>query len=391
MAIFGRRRPVPTVFPSGNIDQLPIELDISKRKIYALGKVGVGVVVFVAALVMRSQFATYGDLGDAMNLFYQYAPIVAMVIGAVFAGNGVLEFTGKRVAIIDKDTVTVSGKSLLGSENWTEALSAYSGVRWRTMIVYRNSSSSNRNSEPYVYQILELKHNDAARNVTLYVTRLRDHDARAKWEHFAKLFNIPAIDERDGQSRVRAADDVDKSIKELAQEGKVESDWETNTALPNDILMTNEQPSDGSADTILITLLAKRGPIWLYGAIFGIGALIAVGTLLDAQLFGTLAGIALCAGVGWMWKSETNKPRTVRITRSSIEIHQPMRGSGPKKVVIEHSEIESIYLKTVENAPFLGKEIVIATDNGDTHFGTGISRQGHDWLKRLLVSAIAEA
>jgi len=350
MARIDKRRSLPTVRQMGNLDTLPIELDISASKTRAVVRIAVGVAVSIASQMLPSSFAAAGA-SAAIDLIYQYAPLVGLIIGVFFIGQGVLEFTSKSMVVIENGVVNFAKKGLLGSITWSEPLTAFDGVRWRKMVMSNQSSS--HTSQTITYQILELKHPKADRSIPLFITRNNADNPRAKWEHFAKLFALPAIDARDGQTRVRAAEDVDKSIRELATEGKLASDWDDTAAPPAGLAMAQE--SDDGADTILVTVLAKRAPVWLYGGALAIAALIFMSSLFSFQLFGLLIGAALGAAVVWMWKAETAKPRTIRITRSDIVFNQPMRGSGAKQHRFAHGDIEGVFIKAREDAGFFGK------------------------------------
>jgi len=429
--LFGGRQRIPTVRPRGDTDRLPMELDISSSLGAAIPRIIVGAIFAVLGFNYIGGFAEPGQFGSVIGLAFQFAPIIIMVAGLGLFARGVIMLADRRTARIEDGQVTVSGKSLLGSENWSEPLSAYDGVRWREIVVQRRtglSSGSSSSNRPSVYQVLDLKHPDPARCVPLYVTRLKagahqklEHltellqtaakdgarpnlgdfekldelpatdRTRQKWEHFARLLGVPAIDTRGGEPQVRAAADVDKSIRELADEGKVQAEWAARPP-PAGLEVVHEGDADApDSQEILVTIRAKKHPVWIYGGLLAFGAFLVIVGAADLAFLPVIFGGGLGAGVVWHWKSEERNPRTIRITRTQLLIDTPSPGNKTGHDVIDHRAIESVEVSGKHDRTVIGSQLVIATDREDYKAGAGLSKDGMAWLRDLILSAVAKA
>lgn len=393
--IIGKKPSIITTRIRGNTDQLPMELDISTSLLAALPNVAVGVIFAALGFNLYGNVPASTEFGSVIAFVFQAMPIVFIVAGLAVLVRGVAGLTDRRIVRIDDHGVTVSAKSLFRSQNWSEPLDAFDGVRWRQIVVRvhgNRGSSSSTIRPPRVYYVLDLKHPDAARCIPLHVTRL-DGAIRPKWEHLAKLLNVPAIDERGGETRVRAAEDVDKSIRELTEEGKLEVEWDDRPPPAGLDLAHEGDAADTDSQVIVVTILARRFPLWLYGAVLVPGAFMLVAGALDLALFPVLFGGGLGAAVIWHWKYEARNPRTVRITRSGVDLETPNPGNPPKRGSVRHSAIESVDIRKQDgdSRGFLGAQLVIVSDQGEHKTGAGLSREGLVWLRDLILAAVAKA
>jgi len=408
-----------------------MELDISFSLWAAIPRIIGGAVFAVFGFNYIGGFAPPGQFGSIIELAFQFAPIIFLVAGLPVFARGVIMLADRRTAHFENGRVTVTGKSLLGSENWSEPFTAYEGVRWREIVAQRRTGSSSGSStshRPSVYQVLDLKHPDPARCLPLYVTRLkagahqklehlgklldtaskdgtrpksedfeklRDLPAtdgtRQKWKHFAKLLDVPAIDARGGKQQVRAAADVDKSIRELADEGKVRAEWDGRPP-PSGLEVAHEGDADTpDSQTILVTIRAKKHPLWLYGALLALAAFLVIVGAADLAFLPVIFGGGLGAGVTWHWKSEERNPRTIRITRTQLLLDTPSPGNATAHDVIDHRAIESVEVSSQHDRTVIGSQLVIATDREEYKAGAGLSKNGLAWLRDLILSAVAKA
>ncbi len=110
---------------------------------------------------------------------------------------------GERGTIeIQRDLVRVTG--LFGEHQWEEPVSAFKGVLRRTGGKAR----------------LELVHPDSGKTLWLYQADT-DEGIRKVWLDAARALDLPALDETTDGIVTHAPEDLDKSIPELAAEGKV--------------------------------------------------------------------------------------------------------------------------------------------------------------------------
>jgi len=379
--------------PRGDTSRLPIELDISTSAWVALPKAITGAVIGVLGLMLYGRLPAQTAFGEPVATLFRFAPLVLAIAGALYFVRGAVRLADRRSVRIADGQVTVTGKSLFGSEDWTEPLSAFEGVRWREIVVYRRTGPSTDRPEsrrPRVYQVLDLKHPDPARCVPLHVTRLNELP-RAEWEHLAKLLGVPAIDATGAETQVRAAEDVDKSVKELAHEGKIEADWQERPAPPGLEVVHEGDATAPAGQAIHVTIRAPRFPLWLFGALLAFGTFLCIVGLSDLAFMPILFGGALVTAVVWFWRYEQRNPRSVRITRTAVELHTPTPGNAPTHVTVPHGDIEGVNISSRKDKQSFGKQLRIVTDRDEHVTGSGLSDDALAWLRDLVVSAVAKA
>lgn len=108
-------------------------------------------------------------------------------------------------------------------KSWTEPLANYDGVLWHEETVSRHHRSGGKRRRNSVFQIIELRHNNNhARNLILY-NAVETKGVRALWEQSARDFNLPALRNMgDGKILRREPEDLDKSLRQLGREGKLD-------------------------------------------------------------------------------------------------------------------------------------------------------------------------
>jgi hypothetical protein len=408
-----------------------MELNISTSLRAAVPRIVVGAVFAVLGFNYIGSAADQGQFGSIIELAFQAGPIIIMIAGLGLFARGAIMLADRRTARFEGGQVTVTGRSFLRSESWSEALSAYEGVRWREIVVRRWTGLSNNtssNNRPSVYQVLELQHPDPARCIPLYVTRLRagahqklenlakllkrsakdgshpkfedfekldglpaEDRVRQNWEHFSKLLGVPTIDTRGEKQQVRAAADVDKSIRELADEGKIHAEWDGRPPPAGLEVIDEGDADDPDAQAILVTIRAKKYPVWVYGAILAFCGFFFIMGVVDLALIAVLFGGGIGAGVIWHWKSEERNPRTIRITRTQLLIDTTNPGNATQHDVIDHRAIESVKVSGQYDRTVMGSQLAIATDQEEYKVGAGLSKDGLAWLRDLILSAVAKA
>lgn len=432
MNIFGGNPAVVNTRTRGETSALPMQLQITTSRLRAVGKLGIGLLLAVVGLISIAVFAVVAgqtQQGLLIELALRFGPILITVLGVVIMVQGANGFSYRRTVNFKDGEVSVAGKSLLRRENWSEPLSAFEGVRWREITVHvrtqMSGNSSSQRRRPSVYQVLDLQHCDEKRCIPLHVTKMEvgserifrkmsemidlkegsrgklggiadridslREGTRSKWEYFAKLLNVPAIDAREGQQQVRAAADIDKSIKELADEGKITAEWD-NRAAPAGLDVTYQGDADNpDAQIIQVTIAAKKFPVWVYGAILaGCGFFFLVGVF-DLSFIAIIFGGLVGGGVIWHWKSEGKNPRSVRITRSQVIIKTPNPGVATVNHAIDHAAIESVVITGRRDRYVIGAQLLISTDREEYKVASGVSKDGLGWLRDLILSAVAKA
>ena len=381
--IFRSRDDFLKVRTDGDRTRLPMELDISPSKSSAIDRILFGCVFAgVALVVYLGGGSNSGGLGGSL---YSLISLVLVAAGVVQIARVAMTYSHRRRLTVADGTVQVQGGSLLGREYWSEPLSSYHGVRWREFVVRnRNASSSSASQRAKHYQYVDLAHPDASKSVPLFVT-IRNGVTRAEWEGLSKLLGVPAIDARGGETQIRAAEDVDKSIRELANEGKIAAEW-SGEAAPRELLVDY-----GDGDKIIVTITARRLPVWLYTFFFVFGGFMLFLGVKDVALLPLLFGAAVAGGGVWYWRFDGTNPRQIIVTRDEVSIINPSPIAGEPPESVAHSAIEAVRIVKDEKNKMLGEQLCLATDSNEVKSGHGISKDALEWLRKLIVSAIASA
>ena len=334
---------------------------------------------------------------------------------------------------IGADSVTAEGTG----GTWTEPLSAYRGVRWRRERLQSrsNSSSGGRSRQMAEYlQLIELVHDDPARTVPLLTRRTgrvntsealslvadaftagdADKDAiaaraesladdargaelRGIWEGIARDLGVPAIDARDGAEVVRDAEDVDSSISELAQMGKISGEWDGAPPPKQLELIQSGDPDNPASQEMTVVVRAPRLPII---AIFGgIGALTFVLGLVQFELGLMVFGAAFVGAAWFMYWIETNRPPKIHLTRTHLRYERPNQErrnfdiplAAIETIAVVRNQSRGSGAGTALGDWLSGGAVMIATDDRDHRIGEGLDAEALEWLRRFLVSAVANA
>lgn len=416
-----RRALSDNVFLTSPQGQLPLTLEVLPMA-HRAG--------YILAVILA--FAGIG-VASANDPPFNAVGYIAVLAGVVIGLRAWRAGRRKLSVRIDGETVQVTG-----SETWSEPLSAYRGVRWQRYAVRNRSNDSGRDRPRHVH-VIDLAHEDDDRSVPLFrestgrlglvqifaalrdsarvaasgderdaatlegrtdaiLAGLKGNDPRGHWEGYARLFDLPAIDARDGAEEVRAAADLDKSLKDRAAEGQVEADLAPGDA-PAELEITHEgEPDKPETHAIHIVLNAPSMPIWVFWAFGGAGALFFVQGLFTLSFGGIVFGL-LFAGIGYgIYQLEMRNPRSIDITREEIAYTVP--NVEQRGFTLALSEIESVTLRDTGSTPSAnssrtfslgGKELLISTDAAEERLGGGLSEESLNWLRRYLVSAIAHA
>lgn len=432
MNLFGGNPAVVNTRTQGDTHALPMTLQITTSRLSAISKLGMGLLTAVVGFISMAVFAVLAgqsQQGLLIELAFRFGPILITALGVVVFVQGVNGFRYRRTVTVKDGQVSVVGKSLFKRENWSEPLSAFEGVRWREITVHvrvqMSGNTSARHRRPSVYQVLDLQHRDEKRCIPLHVTKMDvgserifqkmsemidlkegsrsklggiadridslQEGTRSKWENFAQLLDVPSIDAREGNQTIRAAADIDKSVKELAVEGKITAEWDDRPP-PSGLEVAYEGDDDTPEEqTILVTIRSKKFPVWIYGAILAFCGFFFLLGVFDLSFIGILFGGLVGGGVIWHWRSEERNPRTVRITRSQLIIDTPNPGNATANDVIDHQSIESVIISARYDRYAIGAQLLISTDREEFKIASGVSKDGLGWLRDLILSAVAKA
>ncbi len=375
---------LPAAFPRETFESLPVTVDLSPSRAVAVGRLLIAAFAFFAAWMIRAETgppaagtsATVALIVNGIPLAFATGGVLAVAVAAI-------AFLSRRDARFDGSAVRVTGRTPFGREEWSAPLSAFEGVAWRVIRQRR------RRGPPRVWQIIELVHPDPARTLPLYVRRSRD-DARAEWESIARTLDVPAIDARRGAPHARAPEDLDKTVRELAAEGRAGPVWQPGSEPPPGLSWQNEgDPSEGT-EALVVRLDARRFPLWLYLLPAAIGAVAIYDGIADDELFAVPIGLALIAAPALYWLAEPTRPRALRVTREDIRLADPMplcRDAGPLRL----DSIEEIRVAQPRSRLAGAPALLIASDAGEIRTGHGLDAEALEWLRGYLTAAVVEA
>lgn len=423
---------------TGEGDALPLEFEVSaSSKMNVLTLITVFILILVAFNI-NDMLPAYllQALEDKGMPSRTLLPVGFVVLALYLFVKSIFGGMGQRKKIqIDGTTVHVQSSSMLGKREWSEPLNSYSGVRWTRFAIHENRRTETARVSTRYRHVIELVHADTAKIVPLFLretgradslatlalvrkafsskelseegrkdleeeaARLgRQADAgnpREHWERFSALLNLPAIDARDGAEAVRAAEDVNKSIKELASEGKLDVGWEN--ASPPACLQLKPLGDAGKPETQQLQILIRSGntPGFLLSVFSGIAALLLIAGLLSMQ-FGAIVGGLLFGGIVYGIKYlERRNPRSLTVTGGELRYDDPMVSS--RNFTMPLDAIESIEVRdrdtrsidSVKTPKLLGKKLLISSDEKEKAVAGGTPEDGLVWLRGYLLNAVA--
>ncbi|RYH06338.1 hypothetical protein [Tropicimonas sp. IMCC6043] len=356
--------------------------------------------------------------------------LIVMALGVIVGLRGLFAKSAARVfEVTDKEVRQTSGRG----SGWSEPLSNFRGVRWRRRIT----------AEDKPRHVLELVHSDPSRIVPLFarasgranrldslrlarevfssakagetdtsrfqgeasrlVRQATGDDVRDVWEGLAALLGVPAIDSRGGEEESRAVADLDKSIADLASEGRVSRDWDDRP--PPQTLHVERVTGEEGAEALRIEILASEHPWAIKPISYGVGGLCIVTGLYTFQFGAVLAG-AIFIGIPFAlnWMDEKSR-RTITITRKKLSYTNPAKqGTRRKDFSVALSDIERIHIqdaldrdthgtlnRVLNRGQFGNKNLIISSDQRERQIGYGLDDNALEWLRAYIVAAIANA
>jgi len=168
--------------------------------------------------------------------------LLVMAVGAalVLIVEIIMRRRGRRaVATTTVDRTGVQKTSL--EDSWIEALSAYEGVLWHEELV--STAQTGGGSRTTRYRILDLKHRTKPERTVRLLYHPGETGVRAAWEAAAGALGLPALRQLDdGQTIRREAADLDKNLRQMVEEGRVEAARPASTLPPEGITWSPNEP-----------------------------------------------------------------------------------------------------------------------------------------------------
>ncbi len=297
------------------------------------------------------------------------------------------KFTKRQSIEIDRDFVKVTEKGLFAT-NWKEPLSAFLGVVGGT--VQESRVACGPEGRTITVHVLNLVHPDRTKNVRLYKAG-EDEEIRALWKEAARALDLPALDERADGIVTRTPEDLDKSLIDLAAEGKISADFDGKAPPPQGV---NWEHTQGEL-RVSLSLQANsygKNVLILVGGAFALAMLLvslgtfAIGVLyLFFGLFGVIYGSSLLVD-GIFTRKIVISPKEIRYFRGT-----PFGTFAHKAIPLDELRVvgRNIGVLSVRPRPS-HDELVIKSDTK----WIIVSRLGDKqmrWLQQIILAAIIEA
>ncbi len=312
-----------------------------------------------------------------------FAPALIFVALFPLIGIGMIAWSlytllSKREAIFGRDGVEVVGRSPFGREKWWQAYSGFKGVLHREHTVSRKNSTT-------TYQIIELLHDEPDKTLPLLVeaSKAMPRDA---WERYAKWLDLPALEDSADGLITRDHADLDKSVRELAAEGKIAPRLEAVGPPPKGLRVARE--SAGGEDRLRVTLTAGRVPAWFIVLFCSVPAVVLVVGIMQSLVMAAF-GLLFIGAAAWMFLHDRRNPREILISRARLSVTDAWQKRPAEELSFALDEIESLAIRRARSN--IGKDIVIAGDRTQVQIGGGLSQEALGWLKDYLTAAVATA
>lgn len=279
-------------------------------------------------------------------------------------------------------TVDASGvQRTRGKDRWTEPLDAYEGVLWREEI--RRSSNSSGGSSSYRVYFLDLKHARNPERTVPLLFRRKEEGLRGCWEGAAAALNLPALRELDnGEVIRREAADVDKSLRQLAREGRREVPEDSFTLPPADVTWQAEAPLTA---TVRPPEIVRRGMLYISFIFPVLGAIVALVEWTPWPLLTLLVPPA-----AYIWREHANY--LVELVDGRLRIVSRLGSIGLARTTFPVDDVEVV---RKEKRGKLGSAMdlttVIVESDRETRKVSGLSSESADWLYRFIHVLVVEA
>lgn len=350
---------------------------LTRRGSKALGIILIGFAAIWGGFPTVMLLKSLHEIGQKPELL---ATLLFPVLGTALALYGLHTLLWRKAITIDKYFVSVEESGLRGARQWQEMLQSYRGVKSRTRRVRTKNSS-------YTLYIIELLHEDDDKTIRLYTSR-SERNWRGKWEAYARWLKLPALEEGLQGLVARDVEDLDKSVAELIDEGKVEVDYEVlkqkaeGLAVDiegDDLVVTRTGPQNG----LLVSLLMLAFPlIFVYigfffddiplafGLIFGFAGLFFEALFIAAVVWDRISRHRLRIG-----------PKTLRVCTIG-----PKGETKGKTMPVAAVETVQVARRERQSAA----QVMISSDRKKLRFGNGLPQASLEFAANAVLAKIAK-
>ncbi len=355
-----------------DLDSLPAEKEIKGTKTLGCFMVGFATLWggIPTAVLIGSLFS--GKFEPAMLMI-----LIFTVVGAVLFLVGLNQFFIKGTIKIGAEEISYFRKTLFKRAEWTEPVSSYKGVLYRS-----EYHSGGKNHSSYTLYIVELLHEEKEKTVQLFSSR-SDGEVRKYWEDGARMLGKPAL-EKDGSGFIeRDVEDLDKSVKELVQEKKIKVDFDPRSTPPDGLSV---EVKDG-----LMCITLSTSPVPPVAALFMLAfpcVFIYIGFFMKEPpiIFGII-GILFLLIFGGVVVGSHFVRRQLQLSSSYVRSVLLTPWGGKMAVQLSADEIEQVTVK--ESSQTTRKEVSVKSDTGEITLGQSLKPEAQEWLKNCILAVIS--
>lgn len=329
--------------------------------------------------------------GKAEDVIYQpfmnptFFDLVIILVGAGIVLSLFLSYIRYKKIFFDGKKVQIIYRPAFGAKKVVkESIGNYEGVRFR--IEFFQFGFMNKNK-----YIIELYHKNPQKTAPLYIST-KEKNIRKIWEYYAQKLNLPALVLTDEGMVRREVPDLDKSIKELVEEGKTINNYNDREPLPPTIAFVRKRDK---------TVIKARKIFWdAYNIIAWFCLLLFGGALLFACFNGEIVSshfsrniipafyvislfIIVVAVIALFRKDK------IVVKRDKIVIVHKFMLFSRKNNEIKKADIEAVEV-TVN--PATGRcYLSIISDNKTAIFGKKIPIDDLRWVKKFLINEVVNS
>lgn len=160
--------------------------------------------------------------------------IVIIFIGIGIVMSLLFSYIRYKKILFDGKNVTIIHRPAFGSKKMVkESIKNYEGVRFRIEFFQFGFLTKNK-------YIIELYHKNPEKMAPLYIST-KDKEIRKIWEYYARTLNLPTLVVTDEGLVTRNVEDLDKSLRDMAKEKRLENNFDDKEALPPSIAVVRKR------------------------------------------------------------------------------------------------------------------------------------------------------
>lgn len=346
---------------------------------------------FWAAVSLSGLYVMLSDVQREDRVAGILLTAVFSLVGAVIFLAGLNGFFLRTFIWIDASKVRFKRRALIwGAADWTEPLSAFRGVLASRK--YRSGDDS------HILCRIHLKHaRDPERDIELYRARWEglsggETEHRVETERFARLLGVPVLaEEEDGAFSARESADLDKSVRQRAEEGSLNVPSFDLDAVSAESGLHVRRTSQGYVfEASLMPLLKVAvilfgvglGSIYWY---FGPGLPPGEGQDWVVPVVGTMCAM-VSSVLAWLALFRVER---LEVSHRGVRVGAVEPGSTLGDANADFMKTDEIEEVTLQRNKFRRFQVVIGGDRQTLRWGEWISKREREMVRDAIIQTLA--